>query len=367
MPSKRSGNNTFVFTKEMRNKRLHFGLFFLFVILVVPSVSLPFVGEKALVTRDGVDLKLYPGIGVANIISIETGEAVEIINRLESPESAYGFKDHWYYVRYRGLEGWIFGAFLSFADPGADDIYLDVPSLTDRTNLLFEKKDSGELGEAVSLANEIIFDIESNFTPPQIKKSRRLSELVLTSLYIKGESLIYLGEFEESRETFEYLIGTYPEAELELDPITASEIVRPFLSFIEHYSNARVFENPYTALNALKGALNDRDLDEVSRLALPGIFELWVAHTDWVSRLGDGALAEQGWLMESWDGSWEILNVFEKKDENGEILGFCIETGPWEINYYGRVVDRVDFCIDQLAGSGYVFSYLIVYTTPDYQ
>ncbi len=338
----------------------------LLLCLVTPRTSFAFFGDKALIKDSflGVELKSYPSAASEIIIRIDGGEAVKVINRLERPEKLYGFHNHWYFVRYKGLEGWVFGAFIDTDDKRAEDSYVDVPSFLDRTNAMYEEKERENYEGATSLALEIVRDIEDNFKKDDIKKSRRLLEFISSSLLIEGELYMYMGEFKSAEKAFQYLVDNYPEAELELESTTAAEVVNSFLFFINRYSKEFFFDDPTSCLKEVEDALKARDIEGVSQLALPGIFEVWVAHTDWVVRTGDMGLCDQSWLKESWADKWEIILVDKKIGDDGEIVGYCIETGPWKMDYYGIPVDQVDFCIDIFPGSGYALSYLILHTSP---
>lgn len=350
----------------MLDRKIQVFFALLLLCFVSPQISLAFFGDKALIkdTFFEVELKSYPSTAAESIIKIGGGEAVKVINRLERPEELYGFYDHWYFVRYRGLEGWVFGAFIDTDDEKAEDSYVDVPSFLNRTNMMYEEKERKNFEGAASLASEIVGDIEDNFIKDEVKGSKRLTELILTSLLIEGELYMYMGEFKKAEKIFQYLVENYPEAELELESTNAAEIVKPFIYFIDRYSQTFFFDDPSSCLKGLEDALKARDIEGVSRLALPGIFEVWVAHTDWVLRLGEIELADQSWLNESWADKWEIILVDPKRGDDGETVGYCVETGPWGIDYYGIPVDQVDFCIDMFPGSGYAFSYLILYTSP---
>jgi hypothetical protein len=117
-------------------------------------------------------------------------------------------------------------------------------------------------------------------------------------------------------------------------------------------------------MKKIKAALEKRDLSLVSKLAVPGIFEVWVAHTDWVIRLGAQDLDRQVWLTGSWDTSWKVKKVSTRIGEAGNIVGYCIVTEPWNLNYYEIQVNRIDFCVDRLPDGTYAFSYLTLYTRP---
>ena len=102
----------------------------------------------------------------------------------------------------------------------------------------------------------------------------------------------------------------------------------------------------------------------VSKLAVPGIFEIWVANTDWMMRLGEKNLKDLSLLGGHWDDDWDVIGVDPKTGDKGETVGYCIKTGPWQIDYSGRPVEYIDFCIDMLPGGDTVFGYLVLYTRP---
>ena len=351
----------------MCGRKNHIFFALLLLCLAAPNISLAFFGDKALV-KDSyfeVELKFYPSPSSEVLVKMDGGEAVKVINRLENPENLYGSYDHWYFVRYKGLQGWVFGAFIDTTDKRAEGAYIDVPSFLDRTNAMYEEKESEDYEDALSLASGIVRDIEGNFTKEDIKGSRRLTEFISSSLLVEGELYLYLGERESAEVAFRYLLDNYPEAELELESTTAADVVKSFLFFINRYSEGLFFDDASSCLEEVEDALKAKNLKKVSRLVLPGIFEVWVANTDWIVRTGDVELCDQQWLKESWGDKWEIILVDEKKGDDGETTGYCIETGPWGMDYYGITVDQVDFCIDLFPGSGYVLSYLILHTSPN--
>ena len=113
-------------------------------------------------------------------------------------------------------------------------------------------------------------------------------------------------------------------------------------------------------------ALEKKDLQALSDMAIPGIFEIWMAYTDWVVKLGDASLIDQAWLTESFENGWQIIEVDTLTDRTGSVSGYCVVTGPWEINYFDRGVNRADFCIDRMPGTEkYAFTYLILHSPPD--
>jgi hypothetical protein len=178
------------------------------------------------------------------------------------------------------------------------------------------------------------------------------------------EALAYLRRFEEARSAYTYFLKTYPDARLEDSFATAGELLDPYMVFIDSYGSAPLYTSPGEPMKKVKSALEKRDLSRVSDLALPGVFEVWVAHTDWIIRLGDEGLDRQAWLTDSWDSAWEIREVSTRIDEAGDIAGYCIVTEPWNLNYYEIRVDRVDFCVDRLHDGSYAFSYVTLYTRP---
>jgi hypothetical protein len=157
---------------------------------------------------------------------------------------------------------------------------------------------------------------------------------------------------------------TYPDAMLEVDFITARELTEPYMVFIDNYGSAALFDNPKQPMEELRKALVKRDISRVSELAVPGVFEMWVAYTDWVVKLGIKQLKDEPWISQSWDTAWKIEGVTDRTDDSGKIIGYCITSKPWKIDYYEIPVNRVDFCIDRLPDGTYAFSYLILYTVP---
>ena len=329
-----------------------------------------FEAEYALIIGEEVHLFLRPAIHAGAIITIdgndEIREAVCILNRLEEPETIDGVTDHWYFIRYRGIEGWIFGSYLLLDEIGAKDSLVEVTSYFDRINTVYGNLEEELFKDAARTAEEIVFDIESNFSRQQIDNSPLLLELILTSLIARGEALVYLEKYDDAEEVFDFLSEVYPDARMELEAVTVDELVVPYLSYIEHEGDIRLFETPEDCREALIIALEQKDIQALSDMAIPGIFEIWMAHTDWVVKLGGESLVGQTWLTDSFGDAWQIIEVDTLTDRADDVSGYCVVTGPWEIDYFGRQVNRADFCIDRMPGTGkYAFTYLILYSPPD--
>jgi len=329
-----------------------------------------FETEYALLIGERVRLFSRPTMHSGVIITIdgtdEVKEAVYILNRLEEPETIDGVTDHWYFIRYRGVEGWIFGSYLLLDETGARDALVEVPSYFDRINAVYENIEEESFKDAARTAEEIVSDIESNFSRQQIDNSPLLLELVLTALVARGEALIYQEKHDDAVEVFGYLAEAYPEARMELEAVTVDELVVPYLSYIEDQGDISLFETPEECREALITALEKKDLQALSDMAIPGIFEIWMAYTDWVVKLGDASLIDQAWLTESFENGWQIIEVDTLTDRTGSVSGYCVVTGPWEINYFDRGVNRADFCIDRMPGTEkYAFTYLILHSPPD--
>jgi hypothetical protein len=319
---------------------------------------------KAVIRADGSPLKERPGSDSETIVALEKGEAVLIILCLKDTDTVLGITGHWCLVRYRGVEGWVFDTVLDTKDPRAETSYRDVASLAEETDRLGQLRESHKLEATERLSSLIIDQIEYNFSRNQIIESRRLSGTLVSAFSDRIEALLYLHRFDEAKETYDYVIKAYPDIKMEGDFASARELLEPFIVFMEHYSAAPVFKNPIEPMKKLKASLEKRDLALVSALALPGIFEMWVAYTDWVIKLGDQELDKQQWLAGSWETPWMIREVSTRTDSSGNLIGYCIVTEPWDLNYYEIQVNRVDFCIDKLPDETYAFSYLILYTEP---
>ena len=339
--------------------------FVLLQIAAFPMISSALADvEYARIKECGAELKSRPGLKTDTIVAVKKGEVVLVKNRLENPEKMSGVSDHWYFVQYKGLSGWIFGASLDMKDPGAKESYVEVESFFERTNEIYEMKEEGDLTGAVKLADEILSDVKTGFGVDEIQKSNRLKEIILLASVVKGECLVFLKRFDEAEETYKYLLRNYPGAMLEHESIPAAEVVKPYLIYMRRSPETVTFSNTEAGLERLKTALEKRDLKTVSELAVPGIFEIWVANTDWMMRLGDKSLKDVSLLGGHWDDNWEVVGVDAKTGDNGEVIGYCINTGPWQIDYSGRPVESIDFCIDTLPGGDIVFGYLILYTRP---
>lgn len=336
-------------------------------LLIVLGFLLPLFASEdifAAVKGSNAYLKSRPGPKADTILIIESDEVVLIKNRLEEPDKVSGVSDRWYFVQYKGLSGWIFGTSLDMNGSNLKKSYIENKLYFERINEMYEEKEAGNLKKAVVLANEIVSDVELNFSMDEILSSKRLNEIVLDSLTIKGECLVFLKKFEDAKETYDYLLKNYSNARLEQDPISASEIIGPYLVYMKHFSKAIVFPNAEKGLERLKEGLDKKDLLAISDLAIAGIFEVWVANTDWVIKLGEMKLINISWLSEHWADDWKVISIDPKIGADDKIVGYCIKTGPWNINYSGRPVESIDFCIDTLPGGSVVFGYLVLYTEP---
>ncbi len=319
---------------------------------------------KAVLKEGGSDLKERPDDISDTIVSLGTGEAVLIVLCLKDTDTVTGINGHWCLIRYRGVEGWVFDAALDTKDPRAQTSYKDVPSISEEIGRLEQLRESHQLEDMERLSALIIDQIEQNFSLKEIKKSAWLSSTLLGSFSNRIEALVYLHRFKDARKAYAYLMSSYPDIRLEADFTTAQELLKPYMVLMECYSSAPLFGNPSEPMKKVRAALEKRDLSLVSKLAVPGIFEVWVAHTDWVIRLGDREVNRQEWLSGSWDTPWEIREVSTRSDEVGNVIGYCIVTEPWNLNYYEIQVNRVDFCVDRLPDGAYAFSYMTLYTEP---
>lgn len=355
--------------RQYNNSLIKITILFLSVVsfqfAVFPLSSTALAGiEYARIKGSGAELKSRPGLKTDTIVVIKKGEVVRVKNRLEDPEEISGVSDRWYFVEYKGISGWIFGTSLNLKDPDSKKSYVDVKPFIDRMNEMYEMKEAGDLNRAVALADGIAGDMKSGFTDEEIRGSKRLNEIILAALTVRGECLVYLKRFEEAKEAYSYILKNYPNARLEQESISASEIVGPYLAYIERFSEAVFFSDPKEGLERLKKGLEKKDITAVSELAIPGIFEIWVANTDWLIKLGDDKLKDLPWLKEHWNDDWKVLAVEPKFDEEGKVIGYCINTGPWSVDYSGRPVDSIDFCIDRLPGGDVAFGYLVLYAKP---
>ncbi|MBN1880947.1 MAG: hypothetical protein JW885_02130 [Deltaproteobacteria bacterium] len=329
-----------------------------------------FETEYAVIIGEEVRVFSRPTMHAGTVVTIdgngEMKEAVCILNRLEEPETIDGVTDHWYFIRYRGVEGWIFGTYLLLDDKEARKSLVEVPSYFDRINSVYEDIEEESFKNAARTAEGIVSDIEANFSRQQIENSPLLLELILTALVTRGEALVYLGKYDDAHDVFDYLTKAYPDARMELEAVTVDELVVPYLSYIACEKDIKLFENPGECRDVVIAALEGRDLQTLSDMAIPGIFEIWMAYTDWVVKLGDESLTGQTWLTDSFDDAWQIIEVDTLTDRTDDVSGYCVVTGPWKIDYFGRQVNRADFCIDRVPGTGkYAFTYLILYSPPD--
>jgi hypothetical protein len=337
---------------------------FLLVCALLPLTARAEVNVKAIIGTDVVQLKERPDIDSATIVEIAGGEAVLIVLCLRNPDTSLGAQGRWCLVRYRGVEGWLSEAVLDTTDPRAETSYRDIPSLAKESERLGRLRESHSLEATERLSSLIIDQIEHNFTREQIIASGQLSGTLISTFSDRIEALVYLHRFTDAQETYGYVIKTYPDIQLEGDVTSPQELLQPFVVFMDGYSTAPLFKNPNVPMKKLRTALEKRDLPLVSALAVPGIFEVWVAYTDWVVKLGDQRLDGQEWLSKSWETPWTIKEVSKRTDSAGNLAGYCIVTEPWDLNYYEIRVNRVDFCIDRLPDGTFAFNYLILYTEP---
>jgi hypothetical protein len=348
----------------MRYRVLTFLLFVWIGCLVSPFMLLGAEDRKAVLVGDGSDLKERPDANSGTIIDPGEGKAVLIILCLKDTDTVGGRAGHWCFVRYRGIEGWVFDTALNTGDPRAETSYLDVPSLSEEIGRLDQLRESGKPAETEGQSRLIIEQIERNFSREAIAGSPRLSGNLLGTFSDRVEALVYLHRFDEARAAYAHLMKTYPGIRLEDDFVTAKELLDPYIVFMDSYSSAPLFTTPGEPMKKIRAALEKRDLSALSKLAVPGVFEVWVAHTDWVVRLGDKNLDRQVWLTGSWATPWEIKDVSTRVNQAGDIIGYCIVTEPWNLNYYEIQVNRVDFCVDRLPDGTYTFSYMTLYTRP---
>jgi hypothetical protein len=336
----------------------------LLLLALLPSAAGAEANVKAVIGTDKVQLKERPGFDSEKVIGISKGEAVLVVLCLKDTDTALEVKGHWCLVRYRGIEGWLFDTVLDTKDPRAETSYRDVPSLSEEIGKLDQLRESHKLEDMERLSALIIGQIEQNFSREEINGSARLSGDLLASFSGRIEALVYLHRFDEAHKAYSYVMETYPDIKPEADFGTAREFLQPYIVFMECYSSAPLFSNPGEPMKKVRAALEKRDLSLLSKLAVPGIFEVWVAHTDWVVRLGDREVDRQEWLSGSWDTSWEIKEVSARIDEVGNLIGYCVVTEPWDLNYFEIRVNRVDFCVDRLPDGTYAFSYMTLYTEP---
>jgi len=319
---------------------------------------------KAVISNDLVRIKERPDIDSESVIGIPKGESVLVVLCLKEADTILGAKGHWGLGRYRGVEGWVFDTVLNTRDPKAETAYKDVPSLSEQIGMLDQLRESGKLAETEAQCLLVIDQIEKNFSKKEITDSARLSGAILGTFSNRIEALMYLHRFDEARAAYAYLMKTYPGIHLEDNLTTAKDLLHPYLVFMDAYPSAPLFTAPGEPMKKIKTALEKKDLSLLSKAALPGVFEIWVAHTDWVVQLGERQLDRQGWLAGSWAGPWKITETSATIDDAGNIVGYCVVTEPWSLNYYEITVNRVDFCVDRLPDGKYAFSYMILYTTP---
>ena len=66
----------------------------------------------AVITSSHLRLRTEPSVSSQAIITLWRGYILEIISRTSRMESVEGFTDYWYQIRYGGLNGWVFGAYI---------------------------------------------------------------------------------------------------------------------------------------------------------------------------------------------------------------------------------------------------------------
>ncbi len=68
----------------------------------------------AVVTSTHLRLREQPDISSAIVTTLWRGYVLEVVSKHNRPVEIDGEKDYWYQVNFGGLQGWVFGAYLSF-------------------------------------------------------------------------------------------------------------------------------------------------------------------------------------------------------------------------------------------------------------
>lgn len=77
----------------------------------------------AVVNSQRLRLREQPTTTSPALITLWKGYVVEVIKRSQSEETIGDMTDHWYYINYKGLRGWVYGFYLTMYDSkqGAED------------------------------------------------------------------------------------------------------------------------------------------------------------------------------------------------------------------------------------------------------
>lgn len=328
------------------------------------SVCFGYEGKKAVILPPGVDLRSRPMKSAETIVCIESGDVVEIVNRLERKDELFGARDRWYLVRYHGLEGWIFGLFIDIDGKNATKHFVEISPFSERINTLLVEEESKNDEAVIEIASSILSDIDANFSKETIRGSKILKEYIFTSLFASGKAYTFLGKYDDAKKTFKYLSSSYPEIEMELETVVTAKAVEPYLVYIDSVSNAIFYESPEDCVRAIESALKKKDLKRLSNLAVPGIFEIVIAHTDWATKVGKASLIDNSWFVTGWRGKWEVTSANMEYGPGDETVIGCVETKSWDIQYYGQMIERVDFCVEKIADEGCCLSYMVLYISP---
>jgi len=85
-----------------------------------PTAVLSARSRWALVTSSHLRLRTRPSVESQAITTLWQNNILEILSRDEEVQKVEGQSSYWYQVAYDGLQGWVFGAYLSLYDSEAE-------------------------------------------------------------------------------------------------------------------------------------------------------------------------------------------------------------------------------------------------------
>jgi len=84
----------------------------LLVLPVTPVLSLEV--NWAVITSSHLRLREQPVVSAQVVTTLWRGYVLEVLSKQDRREEIEGSSDYWYQVRFGGLQGWVFGSYLSF-------------------------------------------------------------------------------------------------------------------------------------------------------------------------------------------------------------------------------------------------------------
>lgn len=82
-----------------------------------PITSAPY--QWAVVNSPQLRVRKGPSTSFEAVYTLWKGYTVQIVDRSRQPENVADTTSYWYYINYRGLEGWVYGHYLTLYDSKA--------------------------------------------------------------------------------------------------------------------------------------------------------------------------------------------------------------------------------------------------------